>query len=79
MSKQSDKQTKTTPHLPPLLVSVKEARRLLGGIGNNTFWSLAKVGTFDLVGSERKRFVTVASLNDYVARMPRRPTAADAA
>lgn len=54
--------------LPPLLVSVKQARRLLGGIGNGLFWKLVKRGEFELVGTERKRWVVVASLNAYVER-----------
>jgi hypothetical protein len=62
--------------LEPLLVPVKEARRLLGGIGNNQFWALARNGEVELVGTERKRWVTVASLHAYVARLPRRPLAA---
>jgi hypothetical protein len=56
----------------PLLVPVVEARRLLGGIGHNQFWKLAKAGELELVGSERKRWVVVASITAYVARMPRR-------
>jgi hypothetical protein len=60
------------PTLEPLIVSVKQARQLLGGCGNNKFWQLAKSGAFELVGSERKRFVTVTSLKRYVANLPRR-------
>jgi hypothetical protein len=41
--------------LEPLLVPVLETRWLLGGIGNNKFWKLAKAGELELVGSERKR------------------------
>ncbi len=62
--------------LKPLIVSVREARRLLGGISNNKFWKLVKAGEFELVGSERKRFVVVASLHRYVADMPRRKAVA---
>jgi hypothetical protein len=58
--------------LQPLLVPVVEARRLLGGIGNNQFWKLAKAGELELVGTERKRWVVVDSITAYVARMPRR-------
>lgn len=54
--------------LQPLLVPVVEARRLLGGIGNNTFWKLAKAGELELVGTERKRWVVVASIHAYVAK-----------
>jgi hypothetical protein len=60
------------PHIEPLLVSVKEARRLLANCSNNRFWQLAKAGAFELVGSDHKRFVTTESLKRYVANMPRR-------
>jgi hypothetical protein len=57
-----------------LLVDVREARRLLGNITKNHFWALARSGAFELVGSERKRFVVVASLQAYVDKLPRRNT-----
>jgi hypothetical protein len=62
---------------PPLLVDVIEARRMLGNMSKNKFWALARAGAFELVGSERKRFVVVASLHRYVANLQRRtePTA----
>jgi hypothetical protein len=56
----------------PLIVPVIEARRLLGGIGHNRFWKLAKAGEVELVGTARKRFVVVQSIRAYVSRMPRR-------
>lgn len=62
--------------LKPLIVSVKEARRLLGGCGHNRFWQLVKQNAFELVGTEHKRFVVVESLERYVASMPRRQSAA---
>jgi hypothetical protein len=52
----------------PLIVSVKEARRLLGGCSNNKFWKLVGAREFELLGSERKRFVTVASIRAYIER-----------
>jgi hypothetical protein len=58
----------TNPELKPLLVSVRQARELLGGCGNNRFWSLVKAGEFELIGTERKRWVVVESLNAYVER-----------
>ncbi len=54
--------------LRPLLVSVKKARELLGGCGNNRIWKLIKDGELEVVGSERKRWVVVESLNSYVER-----------
>jgi hypothetical protein len=53
----------------PLLVPVLVARKMLGGIGRNQFWELAKNGELELVGSEYKRWVTVASIKARVARM----------
>ena len=55
--------------LEPLLVSVVNARKMLGGIGHNQFWALVKAGELELVGSTHKRWVTVASLKGRVARM----------
>lgn len=55
--------------LKPLLVSVREARRLLGGCGNNRFWDLVKTGQIELVGSSRKRWVPTASLEALIERM----------
>ena len=56
----------------PLLVDVREARRMLGDMSKNKFWEEARAGKFELVGSERKRFVVVASITRYVDRLPRR-------
>ena len=38
------------------------------GIGNNQFWALVKAGEFELLGSARKRWVTISSLEAYVVR-----------
>lgn len=65
--------------LEPLLVSVREARRLLGGVSNNKFWKLVAAGEFELVGNERKRFVTLVSLRSYVDHLPRRQATPEAA
>jgi hypothetical protein len=54
--------------LPPLLVSVKKARELLGGVGNNQIWRLIKRGELDVCGSRRKRWVSVSSIQAYVGR-----------
>jgi hypothetical protein len=53
----------------PLVVPVKEARRLLGSIGRNKFWEIVKAGEMELVGSERKRFVVTESIHACVERM----------
>jgi hypothetical protein len=58
-----------TESLPlPLIVSVREARRLLGGASNNRFWKIVGAGELELLGSERKRWVTVASIQAYIQR-----------
>jgi hypothetical protein len=67
-----------TPSNPPLLVDVREARRLLGDMSKNRFWELARSGAFEIVGSTRKRFVVVASLKRYVDRLPRRQSTLEA-
>jgi hypothetical protein len=54
--------------LKPLLVSVREARRLLGGCGNHRFWALVKTSQIELVGSSRKRGVPTASLEALIER-----------
>ncbi len=58
----------TTPTIKPLIVSVRQARQLLGGASNNRFWRLVKAGELELIGSKRKRWVLVESLEAYVAR-----------
>jgi hypothetical protein len=63
-------------NLPPLLVDVKQARQMLGNMSRNKFWALAKAGAFELVGSERKRFVVVTSLRAFVDQLPRRQAVA---
>lgn len=66
-----------TENLKPLLVSMKEAQRYIA-VGRNKLWKLAKQGEIEIVGSETKRYAVVASLDAYVARMPRRqPAPAD--
>ncbi len=55
--------------LKPLLVSVREARRLLGDISNNRIWALIRTGELQIVGSRRKRWVVLASINAHVEQM----------
>jgi hypothetical protein len=61
-------------HLKPLIVSVKQARLLLGNISHQKFWQLAREGHFELLGTKAKRYVSMASIEGYVARMPRADT-----
>ena len=59
---------------PPILVSVREARRLLGNMCAGTFWQKATRGEFgELVGNERKRYVYYAALMRYAVNLERAP------
>lgn len=57
--------------LKPLIVSVKQARQLLGNLSHQKFWRLVREGHFELLGSKAKRYVTMASIEAYVAKMER--------
>jgi hypothetical protein len=63
--------------LKPLLVSTLQARQLLN-ISEKKFWFLVSAGHFDLRGSHHKRYVTMASIEQYVDGLeryvPRRST-----
>jgi hypothetical protein len=60
---------------PPILVSVREACRLLGNICSDKFWALAKAGELgDVVGSERKRYVYFRNLERYADSLAPRST-----
>jgi hypothetical protein len=61
----SDKSSST---IKPLVLSVRDGRKFLGNIGPNKFWDLVKRGELELIGSEHKRWVTVASCERYVER-----------
>ncbi len=61
--------TSTSPEIRPLLVSVRQARVLLGGISNNKFWSLVREYEIELVGSERKRWAVVETIERAVEKM----------
>jgi hypothetical protein len=67
----------------PVLVSVRDARRMLANMSHNRFWELAAQGEFEITGTKRKRQVFVRSLEAYAERQPRaeysRPTAGAAA
>ena len=50
---------------------------MLGDMSKNRFWEEARAGKFEIVGSERKRFVVVATLKSYVDRLPRRQSTSE--
>jgi hypothetical protein len=62
-------------YLPPLAVSVKTARRLLG-IGNNQMWRLIMEGRVQTVtfSTNRKRFVIYSSLESLIKEAADRHT-----
>jgi hypothetical protein len=58
---------------PPLIVSIAEARRLLGDMCPDRFWVEARDGKFgELLGSKRKRYVRYENLQRYVESLPPR-------
>ena len=63
----------TSEHEPPkpVLVSVRDARRMLGGMSHNTFWQHAAAGEFEITGGKRKRLVFARSLEAFAERQPR--------
>jgi hypothetical protein len=52
-----------------LLVSIREARELLGGIGHTTLYALVKRGEIVKVNIGRRGFITSESLEAYVDRL----------
>ena len=53
----------------PLLVSLIDAREILGGVGNTTIWKLIGEEAFETVAIGRRRYAVVASLESYVERL----------
>lgn len=51
------------------LVSIPEARQVLGGIGHTTVYELIKKGEIDKVNIGRRGFVTSESLEAYMDRL----------
>jgi hypothetical protein len=61
------------PSIKPLLVSVRDARALLGNLSHNKFWAIAATGEFEILGTRAKRYVTTKSIEAYIARLERAP------
>ena len=57
--------------MPPLAVSVNEARRLLGGIGRTKFYELIKQSKIKTITLGRRRLVLVSSIGEIVAEEAR--------
>jgi Helix-turn-helix domain len=51
------------------LVSIPEARHLLGDIGHTTVYELIKRGEIVKVNIGRRGFITLESLEDYMGRL----------
>jgi len=63
-----------SPELTPILVSVRQARALLGEMCADTFWQKATRGDFgELVGTKRKRYVYYAGVKRYADNLARAP------
>ena len=53
----------------PLLIPIKEGRRLLGGIGNSKFYEEVAIGRLKLVKMGRRSFLTPGEIRRYVAAL----------
>jgi hypothetical protein len=61
-------------HLPPILVSVRQARELLAGMNKDKFWSELVRGAFgEVLGNKQKRYLYYANLKRYADNLPRAP------
>ena len=59
--------------IQPLLVSIDEARRLLGGRGRGRIYELLKEGRLDSVVDGGRRFILVESLQRFVNTLELNP------
>ncbi|MDG5483342.1 helix-turn-helix domain-containing protein [Mycolicibacterium gadium] len=59
---------------PRLLVSISDAREVLGGIGHSTIYELVSQGEIIKVNIGRRGFITSESLDAYVSRLTRSET-----
>jgi hypothetical protein len=69
-SRKSDRQDR----LPPILVSVRQARELLANMSKDKFWEEVKRGALgELVGSRVKRFLFYENVKAYARALPLAP------
>jgi hypothetical protein len=62
------------PPLAPILVSVKQAKALLGNMSHDRFWRLATAGAFGpLMGNKQKRYLYYKNLVAYADNLARAP------
>ena len=60
--------------LPPILVSVRQARELLAGMNRDTFWSELVRGAFgEVLGNKQKRYLYYENVKRYADNLPRAP------
>jgi len=64
-----------TTEAEPLLYSIPEGRKRLGGLGTTTIYDLIKRGELEKVNIGRRGFITAASIERYVERLSGRVVA----
>jgi hypothetical protein len=64
----ADKLDKVEPLVEPLVVRPRDARRMLGGCGNERLWALINSGQLKSFLDGRARRISVASIKEYVER-----------
>jgi|SRR5271166_226045 len=68
------KSNRQESRLPPILVSVRQARELLADMSKDKFWEEAKRGAFgELVGNKQKRYLFFVNLERYARGLPLAP------
>jgi cell fate regulator YaaT (PSP1 superfamily) len=58
-----------TAHIKPLLVSVRDARQMLGGVGRTKIYQLMDLGKLRSVSIGRRRMLVTASIERLVDEM----------
>ncbi|GAB3019579.1 helix-turn-helix domain-containing protein [Mycobacterium bourgelatii] len=53
---------------PRLLLSIQEAQAALGGISRSKIWSLANSGEITRISIGTRRFITLNSIEQFIAR-----------
>jgi hypothetical protein len=68
--RKSDQQLST----PPIIVSVRQAKALLGNMSHDRFWRLATQGAFgEIVGNKQKRYLYYVGIKSYADNLARAP------
>jgi hypothetical protein len=64
----SDRKTKQSGEIQPLLVRPRPARRMLADCGQKQLYELINAGEIDSFKEGRARKIVVASIHSYIAR-----------